>query len=133
MKKIIKQILAFAITIGVIGGLAFFNFSEYVNAQGEEKPSLTIENTTPFEVKNVKVQLNKGQTVEIGTIGKKESVEVPLEQGTNPIVQTKIRGKMPLAGKFDSTVIGWVKENSRIQLHLDDELKVYVSSNIEDK
>ena len=133
MKKIIKQILAFAIAIGVIGGLAFFNCSEYVNAQGEKKPSLTIENTTPFEVKNVKVQLNKGKMVEIGTIGKKESVEVPLEEGTNPIVQTKIQGKMPLAGKFDGMVTGWIKENSRIQLHLDDELKVYISSNIEDE
>lgn len=133
MKKIIRQILALAIVIGVIAGLAIFNFSEYVNAQDEGKPSLTIENTTPFEVKNVKVQLNKGKTVEIGTIGKKESVEVPLEQGTNPIVQTMIRGKMPLAGKFDDTVTGWIKENSRIQLHLDDELKMYISSNIEDE
>lgn len=133
MKKTIKQVLAFVIAIGVISGLAIFNCSEYVNAQDEEKPSLTIENTTPFEVKNVKVQLSKGKTVEIGTIGKKESVKVPLEEGPDPIVQTKIQGRMPLAGKFDGTVTGWIKAGSRIQLHLDDELKVYISSNVEDE
>lgn len=133
MKRTIKRVIAFVAAIGIIGGLAVFNFSEYVNAQDEEKPSLTIVNTTPFEVKNVKVQLNKGKTVEIGTIGKKESVKVPLEQEANPIVWTEIQGRMPLAGKFDSMVEGCIGENSRIQLHLDDELKVYVSSNVEDE
>lgn len=133
MKKTIKKIIAFVAAIAVIGGLAIYNCSEYVSAEEEGKPSLTIENTTPFEVKNVKVQLNEGKTVEIGTIGKKESVEVPLEEGARPIVLTTVQGWIPLAGKFDGTVTGWVKEDSRIQLHLDDDLKGYVSSNIEDE
>lgn len=131
MKKMIKRIAVFVAAIALIGGLAVYSCSEYVSAQDREKPSLTIENTTPFEVKNVKVQLREGKTVELGTIGKHESVEVPIEEGQNPIVRTKIQGQMQMAGKFDSTVIGWVEENSRIQLHLDDELKVYISSNIE--
>lgn len=131
MKKAVKSIIAVAIAVCVIIGLSMYNRSEYVNAQNEVKPSLTIENTTPLELKNVKVQLNKKETIELGTIGKNESVNVPLQEDADPIVLTKIQGETSIAGNFASSVSGWVKGGTNIQVCLDEDMNMYVTSNVE--
>lgn len=133
MKKGIKSAAAFVIAVVLICVLSIYNNRQYVNAQTETKPSLTIENTTPFELEDVKVQMNNNQTVNVGTIGKNASVEVPLEEDTDPVVVTKIQGKTSMNEKFDETVRGWIKNDAKIKVHLDDEMKVYVSSNVEEE
>ena len=133
MKKGIKSAIAFVIAIVVISGLSIYNNRQYVNAQTEVKPSLTIENTTPLELYDVKVQLNNEQTVNVGTIGEKASVEVPLREDADPVVVTKIQGRASVSGKFTRTIRGWIKDDTRIKVYLDDDMKVYVSSNIEEE
>ena len=133
MKKGIKSAAAFVITAVLICGLSIYNNRQYVNAQTETKPSLTIENTTPFELEDVKVKMNNNQTVNVGTIGKNASVEVPLEEDTDPVVVTKIQGKTSMNEKFEGTVRGWIKNDAKIKVHLDDEMKAYVSSNVEEE
>lgn len=133
MKKGIKSAAAFLIAVVLICGLSIYNNRQYVNAQTETKPSLTIENTTPFELEDVKVQMNNNQTVNVGTIGKNASVEVPLQEDVDPVVVTTVQGQTSISGKFAGTVRGWVKEDARIKVQLDDEMKVYVTSNVEDE
>lgn len=133
MKKSIKSAVAFLAAVVVICGLSIYNNRQYVNAQTEVKPSLTIENTTPLELKDVKVQMNHDRTVNVGTIGKNASVEVPLEEDADPVVVTKIQGKTSMNGKFAGTVRGWIKNDAKIKVHLDDEMKAYVSSNVEEE
>lgn len=131
MKRHIKNIVAVVVAVCVIIGLSALSSSERVNAQNEIKPSLTIENTTALELKNVKVQLNKEQTIELGTIGKGESVEVPIQEDADPIVSTKIEGQAALLGNFAGSVSGWVKGGTKMQVCLDEEMRVYISSNVE--
>ncbi len=133
MKKGIKSAVAFVIVIVLIGGLSIYNNRQYVDAQTKGKPSLTIENTTPLELKDVKVQMNHDQTVNVGMIGKHASVEVPLKEDADPIVLTKIQGKTSMNGKLAGTVRGWIKSDAKIKVHLDDEMKAYVSSNVEEE
>lgn len=133
MKKGIKSAVAFVLAIVVIGGLSIYNNRQYVDAQTEGKPSLTIENTTPLELKDVKVQMNHDRTVNVGTIGKHASVEVPLKEDADPVVLTKIQGKTSMNGKLAGTVRGWIKSDAKIKVHLDDEMKAYVSSNVEEE
>lgn len=131
MKRFIKSIVAVVMAVCVIIGLSVFSSSERVNAQNEVKPSLTIENTTAFELKNVKVQLNKKQTIELGTLEKGESVNVPISEDTEPIVSTKIEGQAAQPGNFVASVSGWVKGGTKMQLCLDEDMKVYISSNVD--
>lgn len=131
MKRFIKSIVAVVMAVCVIIGLSVFSNSERVNAQNEVKPSLTIENTTAFELKNVKVQLNKKQTIELGTLEKGESVNVPISEDTEPIVSTKIEGQAAQPGNFVASVSGWVKGGTKMQLCLDEDMKVYISSNVD--
>ena len=133
MKKSIKSAVAFVAAVVVICGLSIYNNRQYVNAQTEVKPSLTIENTTPLELEDVKVQMNNDQTVNVGTIGKKESVEVPLQENVDPVVVTTIQGQISIGGKFAGTVCGWVKDDAKIKVQLDDEMNPYATSNIEDE
>lgn len=133
MKKSIKSTVAFVAAVVVIGGLSIYNNRQYVNAQTEVKPSLTIENTTPLKLEDVKVQMNHDRTVNVGTIGENASVEVPLEEDADPVVVTKIQGKTSMNGKFTGTVRGWIKNDAKIKVHLDDEMKAYVSSNVEEE
>lgn len=133
MKKGIKSAAAFVIAIVLIGGLSIYNNRQYVDAQTKGKPSLTIENTTPLELKDVKVQMNHEQTVNVGTIGKNASVEISLKEDADPVVLTKIQGKTSMNEKFDGTVRGWIKNDAKIKVHLDDEMKAYVSSNVEEE
>ena len=125
--------MAFVAAVVVIGGLSIYNNRQYVNAQTEVKPSLTIENTTPLKLEDVKVQMNHDRTVNVGTIGENASVEVPLEEDADPVVVTKIQGKTSMNGKFTGTVRGWIKNDAKIKVHLDDEMKAYVSSNVEEE
>ncbi len=131
MKRFIKSIVAVVMAVCVIIGLSVFSSSERVNAQNEVKPSLTIKNTTAFELKNVKVQLNKKQTIELGTLEKGESVNVPISEDTEPIVLTKIEGQAAQSGNFVASVSGWVKGGTKMQLCLDEDMKVYISSNVD--
>lgn len=78
MKKAIKGVVAFVIAIVLIGGLSIYNNRQYVDAQTKNEASLPIENTTPLELEGVKVQMNHDRTVNVGTIGRNASVEVPL-------------------------------------------------------
>lgn len=133
MKKSIKSTVSFVAAVVVICGLSIYNNRQYVNAQTEEKPSLTIENTTPLKLEDVKVQMNHDRTVNVGTIGKNASVEVPLEEDADPVVVTKIQGKTSMNRKFAGTVRGWIKNDAKIKVHLDDEMKAYVSSNVEEE
>ena len=122
MKRFIKSIVAVVMAVCVIIGLSVFSSSERVNAQNEVKPSLTIKNTTAFELKNVKVQLNKKQTIELGTLEKGESVNVPISEDTEPIVLTKIEGQAAQSGNFVASVSGWVKGGTKMQLCLDEDI-----------
>lgn len=131
MKRFIKSIVVVVMAVCVIIGLSVFSSSERVNAQNEVKPSLTIENTTAFELKNVKVQLNKKQTIELGTLEKGESVNVPIPEDTEPIVSTKIEGQEAQFGNFAVSVSGWVKGGTKMQLCLDEDMKVHISSNVD--
>lgn len=133
MKKSIKSAVAFVAAVVVICGLSIYNNRQYVNAQTEVKPSLTIENTTPLELEDVKVQMNNDQTVNVGTIGKNASVEVPLQENADSVVVTTIQGKTSIGRKFAGTVRGWVKDDAKIKVQLDDEMKAYVTSNVEDE
>ncbi len=130
MKRYVKNIVAVAVAVCALIGLSVLSSSEHVNAQNEVKPSLTIENTTAFELKNVKVQLNKEQTIELGTIGKGEIVNVPISKDADPIVSTTIQGQTALLGNFVGSVSGWVKGGTKMQICLDEEMKVYISSNV---
>lgn len=60
-------------------------------------------------------------------------MEVPLEEDADPVVVTKIQGKTFMNGKFAGTVRGWIKNDAKIKVHLDDEMKAYVSSNVEEE
>ena len=131
MKRYVKNIIAIAVAVCVILGLSALSSSEHVNAQNEVKPSLTIENTTAFELEEVKVQLNKEQTIELGTIGKGESVNVPISEDTDPIVSTTIQGQAEWLGNFAGSVGGWVKGGTNMQICLDENMEVYINSNIE--
>ena len=128
-----KSTVEFVAAVVVICGLSIYNNRQYVNAKTEVKPSLTIENTTPLKLEDVKVQMNHDRTVNVGTIRKNASVEVPLEEDADPVVVTKIQGKTSMNGKFAGTVRGWIKNDAKIKVHLDDEMKAYVSSNVEEE
>lgn len=125
--------MAFVAAVVVICGLSIYNNRQYVNAQTEVKPSLTIENTAPLELEDVTVQMNNDQTVDVGTIGKNASVEIPLQEDTDPVVVTTIQGQTSVSGKFAGTVRGWVKDDAKIKVQLDDEMKAYVTSNVENE
>lgn len=133
MKKSIKSAVAFVAAVVVICGLSIYNNRQYVNAQTEVKPSLTIENTTPLELEDVTVQMNNDQTVDVGTIGKNASAEIPLQEDADPVVVTTVQGQTSISGKFAGTVRGWIKNDAKIKVHLDDEMKAYVSSNVEEE
>lgn len=125
--------MAFVAAVVVICGLSIYNNRQYVNAQTEVKPSLTVENTTPLELEDVTVQMNNDQTVNVGTIGKNTSVEIPLQEDADPVVVTTIQGRISVSGKFAGTVRGWAQDDTRIKVQLDDEMKAYVTSNVEDE
>ncbi len=96
-----------------------------------EATHITIENTSPFELKNVKVTFNGEKTVENISVKKNEKATVKLPETDKPIVKVEIEGTTSYGKKFTNFFSGCISNKSYIVVYLTETMDLGVTANIE--
>lgn len=96
-----------------------------------EATHITIENTSPFELKNVKVTFNGEKTVKNITVKRGGKTKVKLPQTDKPIVNVEIQGTTFYGKKFTNFFSGCISNKSCIVVYLTETMDLGITANIE--
>lgn len=96
-----------------------------------EATHITIENTSPFELKNVQVKFNGEKTVKNIFVEKDGKATVKLPKTDKPIVKIEIEGTTSYGKKFTNFFSGCISNKSCIVVYLTETMDLGVTANIE--
>lgn len=96
-----------------------------------EATHITIENTSPFELKNVNVTFNGEKTEKNITVKKGKKAVIKLPKMDKPIVKVEIEGTNIYGKKFSNFFSGCISNKSCIVVYLTETMDLGVTANIE--
>ena len=96
-----------------------------------EASHITIENTSPFELKNVQVKFNGEKIVKNISVEKDGKATVKLPKTDKPIVKIEIEGTTSYGKKFTNFFSGCISNKSCIVVYLTETMDLGVTANIE--
>ena len=96
-----------------------------------EATHITIENTSPFELKNVQVKFNGEKTVKNISVKKDGKATVKLPKTDKPITKVEIEGTTSYGKKFTNFFSGCISNKSCIVVYLTETMDLGVTANIE--
>lgn len=118
--------------IGAVAGLAAFKADDnktYVE-QLMAQDMITIKNTTPFELQNLRVLYNNEKEITADVINPGESATVEVAEDVKPVVSVKItgttKGGMKLYGSFTELI----NNDTCFIVYLDEDMTLGMNSNI---
>lgn len=96
-----------------------------------EATHITIENTSPFELKNVQIKFNGEKTVKNISVAKDGKATVKIPKTDKPIVKVEIVGTTSYGKKFTNFFSGCISNKSCIVVYLTETMDLGVTANIE--
>ena len=96
-----------------------------------EATHITIENTSPFKLKNVQVKFNGETTVKNISVEKDGKATVKLPKTDRPITKVEIEGTTSYGKKFTNFFSGCISNKSCIVVYLTETMDLGVTANIE--
>ena len=96
-----------------------------------EATHITIENTSPFELKNVQVKFNGEKTVKNISVEKDGKATVNLPKTEKPIVKVEIKGTTSYGKEFANFFSGNISNKSCIVVYRTETMELGVVANIE--
>lgn len=132
MKKFLRNILIGVLVVGVVAGLAAFKvddnktYAEQLMAQD----MVTIKNTTPFELQNLRVLYNNEKEITADVINPGESATVEVAEDVKPVVSVKITGTTKGGMKLYGSFTGLINNDTCFIVYLDEDMTLGMNSNI---
>lgn len=132
MKKLLRNIMIGVLVISAVAGLAVFKaddnqaYAEQLMAQD----TITIKNTTPFELQNLRVLYNNEKEITADVINPGESVKVEVVEDAKPVVSVKIAGSTKGGMKLSGSFTGLINNETYFMVYLDEDMTLGVNSNI---
>lgn len=132
MKKFLKNIIIGVLVIGTVAGLAAFKiddnktYAEQLMAQD----TVTIKNTTPFELQNLTILYNNEKETIVDAINPGESMKVEVLEDAKPVVSVKITGSTKGGMKLSGSFTGLINNETYFMVYLDEDMTLGVNSNI---
>ena len=96
-----------------------------------EATHITVENTSPFELKNVQVKFNGETAVKNISVEKDGKATVKLPKTDKPITKVEIEGTTFYGKKFTNFFSGCISNKSCIVVYLTETMDLGVTANIE--
>ena len=96
-----------------------------------EATHITVENTSPFELKNVRVKFNGETAVKNISVEKDGKATVKLPKTDKPITKVEIEGTTSYGKKFTNFFSGCISNKSCIVVYLTETMDLGVTANIE--
>lgn len=132
MKKLLKNIIIGVLVIGAVAGLAAFKADDnktYVE-QLMAQDMITIKNTTPFELRNLRVLYNNEKEITADVINPGESATVEVAEDVKPVVSVKITGTTKGGMKLYGSFTGLINNDTCFIVYLDEDMTLGMNSNI---
>lgn len=118
--------------IGAVAGLAAFKAYDnktYVE-QLMAQDMITIKNTTPFELQNLRVLYNNEKEITADVINPGESATVEVAEDVKPVVSVKITGTTKGGMKLYGSFTGLINNDTCFIVYLDEDMTLGMNSNI---
>ena len=132
MKKLLRNIIIGVLVIGAVAGLAAFKAYDnktYVE-QLMAQDMITIKNTTPFELWNLRVLYNNEKEITADVINPGESATVEVAEDVKPVVSVKITGTTKGGMKLYGSFTGLINNDTCFIVYLDEDMTLGMNSNI---
>lgn len=132
MKKLLRNIIIGVLVIGAVAGLAAFKAYDnktYVE-QLMAQDMITIKNTTPFELQNLRVLYNNEKEITADVINPGESATVEVAEDVKPVVSVKITGTTKGGMKLYGSFTGLINNDTCFIVYLDEDMTLGMNSNI---
>lgn len=132
MKKLLRNIIIGVLVIGAVAGLAAFKADDnktYVE-QLMVQDMITIKNTTPFELQNLRVLYNNEKEITVDVINPGESATVEVAEDVKPVVSVKITGTTKGGMKLYGSFTGLINNDTCFIVYLDEDMTLGMNSNI---
>ena len=132
MKKLLRNIIIGMLVIGAIAGLAAFKVNDNVTyaEQLMTQETVTIKNTTPFELQNLTILYNNEKETTVDAINPGESMKVEVLEDAKPVVSVKITGSTKGGMKLSGSFTGLINNETYFMVYLDEDMTLGVNSNI---
>lgn len=130
MRKFLKNVIVVFTFAFLFTGLILSHKSEYVEAGNKYPTYITLQNTSPFELKDVQLQFNYTDPVVIASVQSGEKVKVEIPEEAILAVTITVKGDSDLVGSFANCFSGRIVMGTELGVYLDEEMKLGVSSNI---
>lgn len=132
MKKLLRNIIIGMLVIGAIAGLAAFKVNDNVTyaEQLMAQETVTIKNTTPFELQNLTILYNNEKETTVDAINPGESMKVEVLEDAKPVVSVKITGSTKGGMKLSGFFTGLINNETYFMVYLDEDMTLGVNSNI---
>ena len=132
MKKFLKNIMIGVLVIGAVAGLAAFKADDNKTyaKQLMTQDTITIKNTTPFELQNLTILYNNEKETTADVINPGESATVEVAEDAKPVVSVKITGSTKGGMKLSGSFTGLINNETYFLVYLDEDMTLGVNSNI---
>ena len=118
--------------IGAVAGLPAFKAYDNITyvEQLMAQDMITIKNTTPFELQNLRVLYNNEKEITADVINPGESATVEVAADVKPVVSVKITGTTKGGMKLYGSFTGLINNDTCFIVYLDEDMTLGMNSNI---
>ena len=118
--------------IGAVAGLPAFKAYDNITyvEQLMAQDMITIKNTTPFELQNLRVLYNNEKEITADVINPGESAIVEDAEDVKPVVSVKITGTTKGGMKLYGSFTGLINNDTCFIVYLDEDMTLGMNSNI---
>ena len=117
--------------IGAVAGLPAFKAYDNITyvEQLMAQDMITIKNTTPFELQNLRVLYNNEKEITADVINPGESATVEVAEDVKPVVSVKITGTTKGGMKLYGSFTGLINNDTCFIVYLDEDMTLGMNSN----
>ncbi len=118
--------------IGAVAGLPAFKAYDNITyvEQLMAQDMITIKNTTPFELQNLRILYNNEKEITADVINPGESATVEVAEDVKPVVSVKITGTTKGGMKLYGSFTGLINNDTCFIVYLDEDMTLGMNSNI---
>ena len=118
--------------IGAVAGLPAFKAYDNITyvEQLMAQDMITIKNTTPFELQNLRILKKKEKEITADVINPGESATVEVAEDVKPVVSVKITGTTKGGMKLYGSFTGLINNDTCFIVYLDEDMTLGMNSNI---
>lgn len=130
MRRIIQNTIIAGTFVFLFAGWFMYIGQKETDATEANTMELTVSNVSPFDVENVKVEVNGDHPVKIERLGSGETVEIQVRKDLNPAGVVRVYGEAGILGEFGKCFGGQMRTGTEFGISMNENMKMEVSSNL---